>query len=93
MQANNNPRGFFAVDTGKILLKPLNLFVGISERAAVSPRIGASKFIRGLNAHWEVSLGVDGDKMRETVVEGVPEVAIATRFIGWHAEMVNCVQD
>jgi hypothetical protein len=78
METNDNPRCFLAVDISEIILKPLDLFIGISERAAVSSCIGASKFIWGLNAHWEVSLGVNGDEMRKTVVEGVPKVAIAT---------------
>lgn len=91
MEANNNPRRFFAVDFGKVVLEPFDLFVGRSERTAVSPCIEPSVFIWGLDAHWEVSLGIDDNEMRKTVVERVPEVAVATRLSRWHVEVINCM--
>lgn len=55
MKADDDPWGFIAIDTGKILFQPLDLLIGVSEGTIVCSCICAPGFIRRLQSHWKVS--------------------------------------
>lgn len=90
METDDDPGRLFTIDGGEIFLKPIVLLVRVSKRTVVCAGVGATSFVRRLESDGEVSFTIEHYKVGEAVIEGVPEVPEATRFVRGHAEMVDC---
>lgn len=78
--SSNNPGGLLAVNGGEILLQPGKLGAARSERTSVLISL-TSRLVSSVGI---VGLGVEGNEVHRSVVEGVPEVLHTARLSGGH---------
>ena len=89
METNDDPRRLVAINASQVLFKPFVLLVRISEGTVICSCVCASCFVRGLKSLGKVSFRIEGNKMSEAIVKRVPEIAVSSRLVGRHSEVIN----